>query len=141
MTPRGPRWTPESRDDSRTAASRDSDRSRRLDRLDALAHRMDRAFRIPFTGIRFGWDGILGLVPVLGDTLAAGPAVFIMHEAHNMGASKFVLVRMAGNTGFDWLVGLVPLVGDILDVSNKSNMRNVALLRAHFDISPTETKA
>ena len=143
MTPRGPRRTPDTVDARRTgaaAASRDSDRSRRLDRLDTLAYRMDRAFRIPFTRIRFGWDGIVGLVPGVGDTLAVAPAVFIMSEAHNMGASKSVLVRMAGNTGFDWLVGLVPFVGDILDIGNKSNVRNVALLRDHFGILAPVTK-
>ena len=36
----------------------------RLDRLTAL---LDSQFRIPWTPIRFGWDAIVGLVPVLGD--------------------------------------------------------------------------
>lgn len=94
---------------------------------------MDRAFRVPFTPIRFGWDSILGLVPGVGDTLAMAPAFYIMREAHDMGASRPVLARMAGNIGIDWLVGLVPLVGDIFDVGVKSNTRNVALLREHLN--------
>lgn len=110
-----------------------TERSDRLDRLDALATRMDRAFRIPLTRIRFGWDGILGLVLGVGDTLTMAPAIYIVQQAHDLGASKPVLVRMAANIGIDWLVGLVPFIGDILDVGVKSNTRNVALLRDHLN--------
>ena len=113
----------------------DAERARRLDRLDALARRMDRAFRIPFTQRRFGWDAIIGLVPGVGDTLAMAPAFYILREAHDMGASSPVLARMAGNIGFDWLIGLVPIVGDLLDIGVKSNTRNVALLRDHLTSS------
>ena len=111
----------------------DTCRSARLDRLDALAHRMERAYRIPLTRIRFGWDAILGLVPGVGDTLAMAPAVYIVQQAHEFGASKPLLVRMAANVGIDWLIGLPPLIGDILDVGVKCNTRNVTLLRDHLN--------
>ncbi len=116
-----------------TVASPHVDRAARLDRLERLARRMDRAFRIPLTQIRFGWDSILGLLPGVGDTLALAPSIYILREAREMGASSAVLARMAANVGIDWLVGLVPLVGDILDVGVKSNTRNVALLRQHLN--------
>ena len=116
-----------------TVASPNVDRAARLDRLERLARRMDRAFRIPLTQIRFGWDSILGLLPGVGDTLALAPSIYILREAREMGASSAVLARMAANVGIDWLVGLVPLVGDILDVGVKSNTRNVALLREHLN--------
>ena len=140
MRPRGPHQPPLPRGPRRPASqtgapSLDPERARRLDRLDALARRMDRAFRIPFTQRRFGWDSIIGLVPGVGDTLAMAPAFYILREAHNMGASTPVLARMAGNIGFDWLIGLVPLAGDILDIAVKSNTRNVALLRDHLTSS------
>jgi len=109
-----------------------SDIDIRLDRLDTVARRMDRAFRIPLTPIRVGWDSILGLVPVVGDTLALAPAIFILHEARDMGASRIVQARMAANIGVDWLLGLVPVVGDLFDIGFKSNTRNVALLRDHL---------
>lgn len=112
-----------------------SELARRLDRIEALAYRMDRAFRIPFTQRRFGWDSIIGLVPGVGDTLALAPAAYILREAHALGASKPVLARMVGHVGIDWLVGLVPLVGDVFDVAVKSNSRNVALLRDHLSSS------
>lgn len=132
MRPRGPRQIGRTGRDPGTSKMQ-TDRAARLDRLDALATRMDRAFRLPLTRIRFGWDSILGLVPGVGDTLTMAPAIYIVHQAHDMGASKLVLVRMAANIVIDWLVGLVPLVGDTLDVGVKSNTRNVALLRDHLN--------
>ncbi|MGR3479548.1 DUF4112 domain-containing protein [Salipiger marinus] len=101
----------------------------RLARVERLARRMDRAFRLPFTRIRLGWDAILGLVPGIGDTLALLPAVWILKEAREMGAPNPLLAQMAGNMGVDWLIGLVPFLGDIFDVGFRANLRNTALLR------------
>lgn len=106
------------------------DAFRRVERVERVARTMDRAFRVPLTGIRIGWDSIIGVVPGIGDTLALAPALWILNEAREMGAPKPLLVQMAGNIGVDWVIGLLPLIGDILDVGYKSNLRNAALLRA-----------
>src|ERR1700687_5072118 len=45
--------------------------------LRKLEYLLDEAFRIPFTRIRFGVDGIIGLVPGLGDVLAGAPSLII----------------------------------------------------------------
>lgn len=105
----------------------------RLARLERLAQRMDRAWRLPFTRIRFGWDSILGLIPGLGDTATLLPGLYIIASAHRMGAPPALLARMTLNMGLDWAVGLVPVAGDILDVAVKSNIRNTRLLRAHLE--------
>ena len=42
-------------------------RDQTLQRLEIL---LDEAFRVPGTSIRFGLDGIIGLVPGLGDVIA-----------------------------------------------------------------------
>jgi len=133
MTPLEPRQSETARTAPDGAAARHAAMTGRLDRLEALARRMDMAFRIPLTRIRIGWDAIIGLVPGIGDTLALAPAIYILNEARDMGASNAVLARMVANTGIDWLVGLVPVVGDILDIGVKSNIRNVALLREHLE--------
>ncbi|WP_417741245.1 DUF4112 domain-containing protein [Salipiger sp.] len=101
----------------------------RIERVERYARRMDRAFRLPFTNIRLGWDSILGLVPGVGDTLALAPAVWIVNEARNLGAPKSLIVQMAWNVGVDWAIGLLPLIGDIMDIGYKANTRNAALLR------------
>lgn len=105
----------------------------RIDRLDRIARRMDSAFRIPGTKIRIGADGILGLVPGIGDGLALAPAAYIIWESHRIGAPPELLARMAVNVGVDALVGTVPLIGDIFDIGWKANLRNADLLRRHFE--------
>lgn len=103
-----------------------------LARLRRLATRMDTQFRLPGTGIRFGWDAVLGLVPGVGDTLALLPSAYIMQQSHRLGAPKPLLARMALNTGIDLVIGSVPLVGDIFDIGWKSKIRNVDLLERHL---------
>ncbi|MDO6585517.1 DUF4112 domain-containing protein [Salipiger sp. 1_MG-2023] len=102
---------------------------RRLERVESVARRMDRAFRLPFTRIRLGWDSIIGLVPGVGDTLALVPSVWILSEAQSMGAPKRLVGQMGVNIGIDCVIGLLPLIGDLLDVGYKSNSKNAALLR------------
>ena len=94
---------------------------------------MDTAFRIPIIGRRIGWDGLLGLVPGIGDALSVGPAAYIVLESHRMGLPPDKLVRQVANVGVDSLIGTIPLVGDIFDIGFKSNRRNVAILRKHVE--------
>lgn len=124
----------------RIAEARDDRLEDELDRLDRLATLMDSALRIPLVGTRIGLDGILGLVPGIGDLLAALPAAWIIVRAQRLGADTDVLLRMAGNWAIDWVVGLVPLIGDIFDIGFKANRRNVALLRRHFADRPPHAK-
>lgn len=106
---------------------------KRLLKLERLAHRMDRAFRVPVFGVRIGWDSIAGLVPGIGDAFALLPAGYILYSGYRMGASAPVLARMAANSGIDALIGAVPLLGDLFDAAWKSNTRNAALLRQHLE--------
>jgi uncharacterized protein DUF4112 len=98
-------------------------------RLESIADLLDSRFRIPGTDIRFGLDALLGLIPGIGDGVSLLPALYLMMEAKKLGASKFLLTRMAMNVGIDWLVGSIPLLGDIFDVGFKANRRNIKLLR------------
>lgn len=115
----------------------------RLERLERLARRMDRAFRIPGTGIRLGYDSILGLIPGIGDVAAATPSAYIVLESHRMGLPRRLLVRQVANILIDMGFGAVPLIGDLFDVAYKSNLRNVALLREHLEsqLRPADSAA
>jgi hypothetical protein len=64
-------------------------------RITAVARVMDALFVIPGTGIRVGFDAILGLVPVAGDLLAQVIATYIIWEAHQLGVGKFTLMRIS----------------------------------------------
>lgn len=43
-----------------------------LAKLEKLAWAMDSKWRLPVLNIPIGWDGILGLVPLLGDVFDIG---------------------------------------------------------------------
>lgn len=101
-----------------------------LQRLAQLARLMDARFSI--LGIRIGLDGLLGLVPGIGDTLALLPGLYILYRAREMGLPRRKLVRMGINSGLDYVIGTVPLVGDLFDIGYKANLRNVEILRDHF---------
>ena len=108
--------------------ARPRSRGARIARIDALATLLDTAFVIPGTGIRFGLDGLIGLVPVVGDMITTALSLFIVHEAYQLGAPGHVIVRMLGNVALDGVFGAVPVVGDAFDVLWRANRRNVRLL-------------
>lgn len=93
---------------------------------------MDSALVLPGTNIRFGVDAIVGLMPGIGDLITTLVSCYIVHEAHQLGAPKALILRMIGNIAIDGLVGSAPLVGDVFDVIWRANRRNVALLRDHL---------
>ncbi len=99
--------------------------------LEFIAGLMDDRFHIPGTNIRFGLDSLIGLVPGVGDAIGGIVSSYIIWRAQRMGASNWILMRMAGNMLFDTVLGVIPVVGDIFDMQFKSNRRNLELLRRH----------
>jgi Domain of unknown function (DUF4112) len=113
--------------------ARPRSRRERVARLDALATLLDTAVLIPGTNFRFGVDALIGLVPGIGDAVTTAMSLWIVHEAHQLGAPKHVIARMLGNVALDGVVGAVPLIGDAFDVMWRSNRRNMRLLQEWLD--------
>lgn len=109
-----------------------------LARARTLARLLDSAARVPGTGIRFGADAVIGLVPGLGDVGGAALAGYLVILAQRLGVPRAVVLRMLGNVAIDTIAGTVPLIGDLFDVAFKSNLRNVALLERAIE-RPTAT--
>lgn len=114
-------------------ARRGEDLEATLRRLDRFAHLSDEVFRVPGTRWRVGLDGVVGLVPGVGDAATALLALYPLIEAWRLGAPPKLLARMLANLGLDAAVGSVPVLGDLFDLRFKSNRRNVELLRRHLD--------
>jgi len=114
----------------------DLTREQRLARFEMLAKLLDVAFILPGTQIRYGVDGIIRLIPVIGDLMATAFSLWLVREARALGAPWHVTARMLGNVAVDGVVGLVPLAGDAFDVLFRANMRNVRLLRRWLDKQP-----
>ena len=105
----------------------------------SLTRLLDSAAKIPGTGIRFGLDPLLGLVPGLGDVAGAALAGYLVILAQRLGAPRAVVLRMLANVAMDTVGGTVPILGDAFDVAFKSNTRNLALLERAIE-TPGETK-
>jgi hypothetical protein len=111
-------------------------REQRLARLDALAKLLDVAFVVPGTNIRYGIDGLIGLIPVVGDVITTAIALWVVREARALGAPWYLTARMLGNVAVDGVVGLVPVAGDAFDVMFRANVRNVRMLKRWLDKQP-----
>ncbi|MDX2084311.1 MAG: DUF4112 domain-containing protein [Candidatus Melainabacteria bacterium] len=103
-----------------------------------MATWMDSRFEIPLTGIRFGLDPLLSLVPGVGDALAALLSAYMMWLAWQLGLPKQVILKMLGNVVLDLLIGLVPYLGDLADVAWKANLRNALLLETAYQQHATQ---
>jgi hypothetical protein len=114
----------------------DLTREQRLARFEVLAKLLDIAFVLPGTKIRYGIDGIIRLIPVIGDLFATAFSLWLVREARALGAPWHVTARMLGNVAVDGVVGMVPFAGDAFDVLFRANMRNVRLLRRWMDKQP-----
>ncbi|MEA2897666.1 MAG: hypothetical protein QOJ84_3281 [Bradyrhizobium sp.] len=111
-------------------------REQRLARLDALAKLLDVAFIVPGTNVRYGIDGLIGLIPVIGDIITTAISLWLVREAHALGAPWHLTMRMLGNVALDGVVGIVPLLGDAFDVMFRANVRNVKLLQRWMEKQP-----
>ena len=102
-----------------------------INALEQLTLLMDSAFQIPGTNIRFGVDSILGLLPVIGDTLSVAVSGYIYSFAKKAGVPWYQRVRMIWNIFIDWLIGLIPFLGDLFDVAFKANSKNLRIIMNH----------
>ena len=109
----------------------------RDENLDMLSHLLDDFIHIPGTPIRFGLDGIMGLVPGIGDVLGGLASTVIIVAAWARGVPKVTLVRMVANLGIEVFIGAVPVLGDVFDIAWRANRRNYALLEGSL-AEPTE---
>lgn len=110
--------------------NRDSDVSTQHD----LAWLLDNSIRLP-GGYRIGIDGIIGLIPGVGDAVGGLLSLYILASARRLKVPRIVMVRMGLNILVDSIVGAIPIVGDIFDFVWKANTRNAMLLRA-YELDP-----
>ena len=107
-----------------------AERKRRArERLLTLSRLMDAAVDIPLLRTRVGLDALLGIVPVAGDLLSAAIGLYLVAQARELGASRWLQTRMIGNLLLDAALSVVPVAGDVADIYFKAHLRNLRLLQ------------
>ena|ERR1700722_17536075 len=107
--------------------------------LDLLSHVLDDWFQIPGTSIRFGIDGIVGLIPGVGDLLGGLASCIIVLAAWFRGVPAITVARMVANIAVEVFVGAIPFFGDAFDIAWKANRRNYKLLSGSLAAEPRST--
>jgi hypothetical protein len=117
------------RDPADRSDPKDAETQRQIARLETLARVLDDVFRVPGTRIRFGLDGVVGLIPGVGDAVTGALAAYLAVRARDLGLPASVILRMTANVGIDLAIGCIPVAGDLFDVGFKANRRNVELMK------------
>src|SRR5688572_23812153 len=96
--------------------------------LEKLAWLMDSS--IPL-GSRWsiGLDGLLGLIPGIGDLAGSFLSTFIVIAAAQAGLPRTAVARMIVNVAVDTVLGAIPFLGDIFDFTFKANAKNIKIFR------------
>ena len=102
-------------------------RLKRIQRVRTLSDLLDSKFEGPW-GIKYGLDGLLGLLPVFGDTATSLLSFYIIIEAALLGCPLPVLLRMILNVVLENVLDFVPFFGNVFDFFWKSNNKNFKLL-------------
>ena len=100
-------------------------------RIGRVTHALDELVAVPGTSIRVGLDPVIGLIPVVGDAVAAVVGAWVIGEAARFGIPRVVLGRMAINLVVDLAIGAIPFLGDLFDFAFRSNSANLELFRRH----------
>ncbi len=99
--------------------------------LRRLAWLLDESVPLP-GGYRIGLDGIVGLIPGIGDAAGLAASSYILLRARHFGVPRIVMTRMLGNVLLDFVVGAIPVLGDLFDFGFKANRRNIGLMQQYL---------
>lgn len=124
--------TPETSDPESAVAATDA---APLRRVRTVARVLDEAFRVPGTDVRVGLDPILGIIPGVGDGVAALFSLYVVLEAAVAGVPRTTLLQMLAVVAVDAVVGSVPVVGPLFDAVWKANTWNVRAFERHVAMS------
>jgi hypothetical protein len=107
-----------------------------LERARTIARLFDSRIPLP-GGLRVGLDGIIGVIPGVGDLVTATVGLVLIGEGLKRGMPLHRLAQMVFNLVLDTGAGVVPGVGDVFDFFWKSNQRNLTILEDYLGLERT----
>lgn len=90
-------------------------------------------------GTKFGLDGLIGLIPGIGDIITTSISIYIIAQAAALGVGSATLIRMALNVVIENLIDMIPVLGNLFDFYWKSNSKNMLLIEKHLAQPARET--
>jgi len=102
-----------------------------LTKVKRRAYRIDMCFG-SFCGIKVGWGGLLGIIPLIGDAVDTLLCLMVVKTACQLQLPMSMKIIMLLNIAFDFAIGLIPLVGDLVDIMYKCSTRNAIMLERHL---------
>jgi hypothetical protein len=108
--------------------------------IEFVSRLLDTFFVVPGTRIRFGFEPIIGLIPILGDQATSLMSAALLYRSVQHRLPKIALVRMALNILINGVIGMVPLLGDLFVLWYKPNIRNFRILQRYAGHADPVTK-
>lgn len=105
------------------------DINEKLKKLEKFTRLLDYNYKIPMLNIRIGLDGLLGLLPIAGDTVSLILSLLWVYRASTLKISSKLVIFMLLRIVLDYLIGVVPVAGDIFDIFYKVNKKNLQSLQ------------
>lgn len=100
-----------------------------LKAAEVMAIFLDGKFRI--LKLRFGMNGVFGLIPVVGDFMVSFLSLYLVWIGIRMRLPASAISEMLSNIMTNFIIGLVPVIGDFVDFFHHANFKNLKILRRY----------
>ena len=98
--------------------------------FDRFSDLMDTRFRI--SGVPFGLDSLLGIIPVAGDAVTGAAGLYALGTAARLKLPITAHIHIIWNLVVDVVLGSVPLAGDVFDFFFRSHRKNFRVVEKHL---------
>mgnify|MGYP000882985180 CR=1 FL=1 len=108
-----------------------AERSRRWAEALRWTRWLDSSIPIPGTRRRVGWDGVVGLVPGVGDAAGFAFSLAVVTRGALLGVRGWTLARLVVVALADAAIGAIPFLGAVADFAFKANERNLRAIERY----------
>jgi hypothetical protein len=96
----------------------------------SLANMLDNQFAVG--SFRFGLAPLIGLIPVVGDSLDALLSLYIVWIALQLNVPRVKISQMVFNIFINYLIGLIPVLGDATYLLRRINLKNLRIIQNYY---------
>lgn len=101
--------------------------------ISSLVQMLDNQFNL--FGLKFGFSGIIGIVPGLGDMLNAFLSLYLILFAIKIKMPFYKIAQMLWNILINLAIGAIPIIGDATYIIRRVNIKNLKIINQY--VPPT----